>query len=197
MNNKSIWAIAVAVLIGYLCFWHSFVKPFDFSDLIESIGFISTLLTVLIVSSVIAFLFALIPLKNRNYKERLAVCYPLSLILVCIIVAWSFYSTGPNYNTIKTEPNCNCLSVHDGVFQSGDLLIERKGNLQIQTNTKTKDQEHFGVTWLTDCEYQLNSMDDIIKVKIVSVDQTSYDCYLWSKGRTSKRKKVQVSADPS
>ncbi len=195
MNKKILWTLAIVALTIYLVFWHSYVKPFDFSDFIESIDFISTFLTVLIFSSILAFLMALIPIKSKNYKTRLTFCFPTNIILVCIVFGLNFYSNGPHYHAIKTETNADCKSVHDGIFQSGDLLIERKGNLQIQTNKKTKEKEHFGVIWLTDCEYQLNSMNEIVKIKIVSVDQNSYDCYVWDSGRTSKRLKVKRQND--
>jgi len=186
MNKKILWIIAFAFLTIYLFFWHSCVKPFDFSGLFESIDFFSALFTALIFSSVIALLISLIPFKNKNYKARLGFSFPISIILVSLLLGFNFYSAGPHYHAIKAETNSNCKSIHDGSFQCGDLLIERKGNLQIQTDVKTQEQERFAVTWLNDCEYQLNSLNTILKVKIVSVNQKGYDCYVWNRGRTSQ-----------
>jgi hypothetical protein len=190
MTKKILWTIAIVALTSYLVFWHCYVRPFDFSDFFESIGFISTFLTALIFAAIIALLLALIPFRQQKYRTKLGSMYPIGIILVCMIFGLNFYSHGPHYHAIKPEANADCKSVHDGIFQTGNLLIERKGNHQIQTNTKTNEKEHFGVTWLTNCEYQLNSMNEIIKVKIVAVDQNGYDCYVWHNGRTSKRLKV-------
>jgi hypothetical protein len=190
-DKKILWAIAIFALTIYLIFWHYYVRPFDFSSFIKAIGFISTFLTLSIFSSILTFLVALFPIKNKNYKARLSFFFPTSITLVCIVFGLIFYSNGPHYYTIKSGTSSDCKSVHDGIFQTGNLLIERKGNHQIQTNTKINEKEHFEVIWLTDCEYQLNSVNEIVRVKIVSVDQNSYDCYVLHNGRTSKRLKVQ------
>lgn len=190
MNKTILWIIANVVLAAFLLFWHFNVMPFDFSDFIQSADFIGTLLTVFLFSSVLAVIIALIPIKNNNYKTRLSFCFPISIISICLVFGFTFYSNGPHYDTIKPEPSADCRSIHDGTFKCDDVIIQRTGDLQIEKNTKTNEEDSFEVIWLNDCEYQLKSVRKTLKVKIVSVDQNGYDCYVLYRGRTSKRIKI-------
>lgn len=187
MIKKILWAIAVIVFALYLLFFHFYVSPFNFSDFIESIGFISTFFTPLIVGSGLALMIALVPVKHTSFGRRFGLSLPVTICLISALFVWAFYLQGQRYAAIAPAPGGDCRSVHDGVFLVDDLLIERNGHLQIQTDKKTNTKERFEVTWLSDCEYVLSSAGREVKVKIVTASRDGYECYVLQNGRTSKK----------
>lgn len=173
-----------------MVFWHFNIKPFVFTDLFAAVDFITMLITVFVVSFVLSLLSSLVPVKNTTYKSRLMWHFPTCLILLPVGLVLNIYLRMPRYDKIAVAEASTCASVKDGVFQMNSWLIIREGNKQTQTNLMTHEKEEFTVTWLSDCEYELSSSNEVRKVKIVSVDENGFDCHVESGGYTSRRMRL-------
>lgn len=192
MSRKLLWLFATLSLSGFLCFYHFFVKPFDISDwFIFAVDFLSNSLAIILFAVLISFLLAVIPLKNKSYWQRYGYFFPAGITLVSVLYLVFFCATGPHYYAITPKAGISCVQQKDGVFKVLHLKIERKGDVQFQTDLKTGERMEFKVKWLSDCEYEISRDGKVMKVKIVSSDANGYDCYTLMRGMTSRKQRVE------
>lgn len=191
MSRKLLWLFAVISLSGFLCFYHFNVKPFDLSDwFMFAVDFLSNFLAIILFAVLVSFLLAVIPLKNKSYWQRYGYFFPLGITVISVLYLMFFCATGPHYHSIKAKDGISCASIKDGNFKVLYLKIERKGDVQFQTNLKTGERTEFNVKWLSDCEYELSRDGKVMKVKIVSADENGYECFTLMHGLTSPLQKV-------
>jgi hypothetical protein len=86
----------------------------------------------------------------------------------------------------------NCAQFKNGTFKiaadarSGETILVRNGNTQIETNQNTKESSEFTVKWIDDCTYTLTPTKKTLEkysnmpenacltVKITAVKKNSY-----------------------
>lgn len=189
------------MLVGFLIIQYVFLLPPDFSNGVGQTTFVIDLsVSVLMPVAIgvgLGYLVALIPLKKSiSYKQRTKISLPLMVSVVgiffCSIFGYSAYlkivdgvafSPLIKYDNIRIPANLDCSSVHDGIFETENLLIERLGDKQYQTNKTTGERNEYIVEWINDCEYILTSTLDHsnkLKVKITAVNPNNYGCHVIS-----------------
>ncbi len=75
-----------------------------------------------------------------------------------IIVSILFFLYGNSYSQ-----DTNCTQYHRGKFTYIDsannvIIVKRKKNFQVETNQTTNVWINFRITWINDCEYQLEQV---------------------------------------
>lgn len=156
---------------------------------ISLITLLAVVISEFVLASGVVALLALIPFKKKNYpdKFRIMLLTAVSFLLFCftVFLAVSFYigdvtrSEEP-FEEIQIPINLDCSAIHDGKFESDKLIIERKGNRQVETNKRWGSEEAYNVEWVSDCEYILTRVDDPetkVRVKVVAVTAEGYSCY--------------------
>jgi hypothetical protein len=129
-----------------------------------------------------------------NFGRKFRATFPISLSLSLIVVIFSFAYVAfiektkgvvilpsVKYEDVKCKPGLDYAKIIDGKFETKEVIVERQGNRQIQITKDTKKETIFEVEWLSDCEYCLTPLDKPsvkIKVKIVSVNEEGYNCYV-------------------
>jgi len=204
MKPKLLWIIAGMLLITHLIIQFAFfaVNGLDGSQMFFAVEFISSLIAIACTSLVIGAIVAFIPVKQRTYKEKFNITLPLfsSIVLAIWIVAFSYYTYLKKVKGIELKPlikyeniiipdGVDCASVHEGLFETDKLSIERFGSKQIQTNKQTGIKSEFTIEWINDCEYYLTSTSDNsnkLRIKIVSVKADLYSCYVISEKYADK-----------
>lgn len=190
MTRKWMWPLAIICLIGYLLFWHFQVQSFNFSDIFESIGFISALFTVLLLTFVLSLIVSLVPYRHLGFGAKLLRALPLSLILVCLIFGLSFFVKGPSFKQVKTASDEECRKVKTGLFKLDNSWISRTDSTQTETDIVTNETVVFRIRWINDCEYRLSNEETTYNVKIIKVDQQGYTCFVQHEGKTYRNVKV-------
>ena len=200
MTPKKLWIISIIFLLGHLIIQYVFFVRADLSESVGRMTFgidlVSNLILVGIFGACLGALTALIPYRHKNFKQKFKTTFPLSTSIVLLVLVSTFgYSIYlknvkgvelrplHKYEDIKTPVNLDCLSVHNGKFESEKSFIERFENKQIQTDKKTGTKNEFIVEWTNDCEYILTSVDDNsekLRVKITAVNSDNYGCYVIS-----------------
>ncbi len=200
MKRTVLWVIAILLLFVFFTIRYRFVESYDISGPSELPKFIvelaATGFLAVIIGVLLALLTALIPFRKKNYGQKFTFILPIlvSMTLTLLIVvfgyiSYSYSSKGidihPNmsYDTIEIDSTLDCSGIKEGTFQIDNLLIKRHGNRQIQTYAGADTMEEYEITWLSNCEYSLVSTDgknDFIKVKITSVSENGYECYVLS-----------------
>lgn len=156
------------------------------------IGFAFVLiLTAAFATVILGLLAALVPWKGLGYPRRLWLRLPFALFAVCLASAGAallpeWYESkqgmrpvpGSVFSSTPAAPDEACLSVHDGVFGTEGIRIERHGDVQYQRDNVLGQEEHLTVRWRNACEYELLDADSLLGriVKITKVDSTGYDC---------------------
>lgn len=197
---KKLWIISLILLFGHLIIQYVFYVK---TDLAESLGVMnfaielfSNLILVVMFGSGLGAIIALIPFKQKNFKEKFKTTFPLLTSIVLIVLVSTFgYSIYlkkvkgielrplHKYENIQTQANLDCSSVRSGKFETVKSIIERTESKQIQTDKKTGEKKEFIVEWKNDCEYILTSTEDNtvkLRVKITAVNADDYGCYVIS-----------------
>ncbi len=200
MTPKKLWIFSIILLIGHLIIQYVFYVK---TDLTESLGIMtfgidlfSNLILVAIFGAGLGALTALIPFKQKNFKEKFKTTFPLltSVVLIVLVSTFSYsiylkkvkgIELRPlhKYEDIRVPVNLDCSLVRNGKFETEKSFIERIENKQTQTDKKTGDKKEFIVEWTNDCEYILTSAEDSsekLRVKITAVNPDNYDCYVIS-----------------
>jgi hypothetical protein len=160
------------------------------------IDLFSNLILIGIFGAGLGALIALIPFRQKHFKEKFKTTFPLltSILLLVLIVTFGYSSYLKNVKGIELRPiykyediqipvNLDCSSVRIGNFETEKSFIERTESKQIQTDKKTGDKKEFIVEWTNDCEYILTSTEDTsekLRVKITAVHPDNYGCYIIS-----------------
>lgn len=153
-------------------------------------GALSGIILLVIASIVLAFLMAAFPFKSSRMPKKVQIraFIPVSTISLTIISFIAFVATRLSYAKSISAPKFLCQKVKEGNFRLDDYIIERKGNIQTETDRITKKKSTSKVSWISDCEYELtnlNDPNDVTKVKIVSVTGETYKCVAISGNRTT------------
>jgi hypothetical protein len=200
MTQKKLWTISIILLLGHLIIQYVFyVKTgltVSLGIMTFTIDLFSDLILVGICGSGLGALIALIPFRQKNFKEKFKTTFPLLTSIVLIVLVSTFgYSIYlkkikgielrplHKYEDIHIPANLNCSMVRNGKFETEKSFIERTDGKQIQTDKKTGVQKEFIVEWTTDCEYILTSVDDSsekLRVKITAINHDNYGCYVIS-----------------
>jgi hypothetical protein len=203
MKPKTIWIISAILLLADLAIQYLAYIKVDLSDSLGLFGFLldifSNLFLIIAIGAILGLLFGLIPYKEKSFKEKFKTTLPLgiSTILIVLIVIFSFAIFTNNslknrssikYDDITIPQTLSCLNIHEGKFETKNILIRRNGNRQIQINKLTKEEKEFAIEWLSDCEYHLSrsNTSEKLKVKIVSITDTTYECYVIPEKESNK-----------
>ena len=160
------------------------------------IDLFSNLILVGIFGTGLGALTALIPFRQKSFKEKFKTTFPLSTSIVLLVLVTTFsYSIYlkkvkgielrplHKYEDIQIPANLDCSTIHSGRFETEKSIIERIENKQIQTDKKTGDKKEFIVEWTSDCEYVLTPITDNtdkLRIKITAVNPDNYGCFVIS-----------------
>ena len=202
MTIKKLWILTTIFIIGFIVIFCVLYMEKSLNLGMKQTSFIFrhlflNLIIFLISGILIGLLVALIPFRQQLYKEKLkkTILFAISIILFLYFVNISYwvYETKEkgielmpviNYDDIKKPVNLDCSSVHNGKFEDDNTIIERKGNQQFQINKKSGVKSEYNISWISDCEYVLTPIpigSDILRIKIISVNSSSYGCYVNNK----------------
>ena len=197
-RNTSFWILSGLLFVASLIvLWYYFAK--DEMNMWGLMGAIFMLdLLVFVPASILTALLALVPVREKVYKQRFwaRAPYVLSVATALGLVASTglfWYSalvgfkqlTGVEYAAIATDQEDNCAKVHEGVFETSGMRIERHGHSQLQYNKTFGTTDELKVDWLSPCEYRLSDEDGngLLIVKITHADDLGYDCtFTYSSG---------------
>lgn len=187
------------LLIAHFFIQYACIKDYDLSDELGWLDFatdlISHIVLVAVVGSVLGLLVAIVPYKRMAFGQKFKYLLPVgcSLVLMILIPAFGYTAylervkgiklTPVLYEEVRLRPHVDCSSVRDGSFEIGTLIIDRIGRTQRQTNKDSGLVDEYRVEWLSDCEYVLTPLAEghkTIKVKIMSVSEDGYYCYVAS-----------------
>jgi hypothetical protein len=198
MTIKKFWIINAFLLIGFVIIQCTFLLKnsliLGMNPLTFILNILYNLIGFLILGIIIGMLSALIPYKQISYRLKIKTIVPI-LIFIIMLIYYSIFcyvyfqskSNGVgfypviNYEDIKAPAKIDCASIHNGSFEDDEYIIERFGEIQIQTSKLSGEKSEFKVSWINDCEYSLTPLSDslqIIKVKIISVSADNYECYV-------------------
>ena len=204
MKKKIVWSIVIILSIVNVIIDYAYFNTIQADSLISEIyDFVFVISIPLITGLIISAILAFIPFRKSTYEGRLTLVLPF---VVMIVVGLYTYSTAAlvyykevhgrklspitYFRAVEIPEGVDCSEVKEGVFETDNLIIERRGNIQVQTNKKTGEKTSFDVNWLSDCEYYLTSNSEKnLKVKIVEVDDEGYDCYV-AKGISAQKNRV-------
>ncbi|MBB6464100.1 hypothetical protein [Flammeovirga kamogawensis] len=196
-NYKLYWSIlSLLFIIQFFLQYSSVNSAREISEvkyIIVLTEILTTLITAFIPGIFLASLLSLFLLKKEKYKIRIKQILPIttSLPLLLYIISFSYIlyieevkgeKLGPviEYNDIKQSEGLDCESVKDGKFETKNLIIERAGNRQTQTDKNNGNVSEYEIKWLSNCEYELTPISyegDNMLVKIVEVTEKYYDCF--------------------
>jgi hypothetical protein len=195
MKPIILWISAGILFVAYQVLDSAYHNS-DLSNFLGILGVLditSDFLLVFVIGGIIGCLFAMVPYKGKNFREKIIITLPLgvSTILIGLVASFSFAIisnqglhklSASAYDEIIIPEKTDCSALHEGKFETPHLLIERTGNQQIQINKSTNVEKLYIVEWLSGCEYHLTQpgSSEKLKVKIVSVSESSYDCYVIS-----------------
>ena len=207
MTPKKHWIIAISLLVIHLLIQYVFYLKIDFSNsngiILFLIDIFSNLGLITLFGAGLGALFALIPIEGKCYSQKLKTTFPLliSILLFLLIITYSYSVFGlkkkgyesrspENYENIIIPKNLDCLSVHDGIFETDNTLIERYGTKQTETNKETGEKHEFDVEWINNCEYKLTPTKGPalkLKVKITEINPDNYKCYCMAEKYSGKK----------
>lgn len=194
MRQRMLWTITGILLILHLILQHTQFTSTDEWDFGSSIILLSShIFIVFMVSVVLGVLTALIPFKQKKYRQKFITTFPISFSFTLMVLLLNFgylvyldkvkgakLSPLIKYDNIEIPVTLDCTSIKNGRFETENLIISRQGAKQTHINKDTKETREYKVEWLSDCEYILTPIDnsaESIKVKIINVSIDSYDCY--------------------
>lgn len=194
MKPNKLWTLAILLFAGLCIFQYieqDFSKHLGLFDFF--MGLVTSALIVILVGIILGLLTALLPFRKKTYREKFKITLPLGTSLGIFVLLLNFGYLAyldkvkgiklfpvTKYDKVEIPLSLDCSTVHNGKFEIENLIIERKGNRQIQTRKDTKETREYQIEWLSDCEYYLTSDDkptEKLKVKIVSVTNQGFDCY--------------------
>jgi len=116
MTKTRLWIFTAIFIILYLLFWHYYVKPFDFDNILFAVIHIfSFIVTLFLFGFVSGLLVALIPYKIKGYKNRLGYAIPISISFMTILFAFAFYTAGSHSysrnNVLRLEMHLSAFGV--------------------------------------------------------------------------------------
>jgi hypothetical protein len=192
-NTKTLlffWIISITVLIIGINLIDGWPVVDDWLPYITGLWVITLVFT--LISLVLSYLLSWFNTKaNKDRKAKVVSVFPYTMLFLTIISLFAYALSRPSYSRVVIPENLDCTLIKDGKFRLNEYLIERLGDLQTETNTTTNEKYKFKVNWLSNCEYELinpKNPKDISKVKIVSINDESYECYISGEGRTVKYK---------
>jgi len=198
MKKNIFWIITFVLLGIYLVIQYLFVTDVDLSDNVVLFLFFTDLAANYVVvfglGGILSLFLSMFLMTRKPFKVRLQQLFPLATSLVLLIVVSSFaYSAYAEkvlgvemrpltrYDSINIPQSFDCSAITDGKFETEEWIIERTGNQQFQIDKKTGETKEFTVEWINDCEYVIRPVtapSKKMKVKIVSVTNDYYDCYI-------------------
>lgn len=150
----------------------------------------------------LAALAALVPQKQKTYREKFAFAFPLGTSVVMLALVAAFAQAAylkivhgkdlhPTrmYEDIEIPAGLDCSSIRNGRFETDASIIERTGNRQTQTSKKTGEKKELDVDWVRNCELVLSSTverSSTLRVKVVSLKPNQYGCYVISDAYSSR-----------
>jgi hypothetical protein len=173
------WTICSIVLIPgihLLDGWPAIDDWFGFG-----IGAFFAVLLLIIFSIILSVIIAAYPFNSRKTPGKAAISrfIPTSSFIITGAAIVAFLLSRPSYAKAVVAPATACQTVHEGKFKLNEIVYERSGNQQIETNSKTGEQRMATVQWLNDCEYRVTDNDNpsnSVEVKILSVTDHSFTC---------------------
>ncbi len=192
------WSLAGILLLSFIVLMIIFTDfPMEFSGIDSLSNFLGLSIMVAAVAFVcvgVSIFSSFIPYKGMEFKDKLVKLLPVIstvlLLFVNVSLGYTLYqketpdiTIGPSkdYNMVNIPDSLSCQDVRNGKFETKNLIITRTGDQQIQENKNSGEIDYYNVTWVADCEYLLRQQDDsaiFLKVKIVSVSASSYECYV-------------------
>ena len=206
MKKKILWAIVIVLTVINVVLHYAYFNIVQTDFIISEIyEFVFTISFPVAIGLATGAILALIPFKKLSYKSKLSYVFPTITMLIAGLYTYStatlaYYKEahgkeiGPitYFREVEVPEETNCNEVREGIFETDNLIIERSGNLQIQTNKETGEKTSFKINWTSNCEYLLETDDPEkdLKGKIVKVDSEGYDCFV-AKGINAQKNRIR------
>lgn len=191
MVNKKVllyWFLCSVLMVVGIHYLDGAAKIDDWPGFLLGV-FFGVLLLVLL-SIVLAVILACFPFRSTRTPKKAEVrkFLPTATVSLTVIAFAAFLYSRPSYASASAAPAL-CQGVREGMFRLDDYLIERKGAIQTETDTITKETWVYRVKWLQACECELTDVrdtTDVTRVKIIKVTEDGYTCVARSPKRTTK-----------
>jgi hypothetical protein len=183
MKKKVIWITSLILCILYIFLFNETIV----GSILEIWELIANYVLICLISLIISGLISLI-LKKKILK---IFPYTLNSIILILILGFLFLIITekitnnkiaggyPKYHEIKIPNNLDCSGIRYGIFENETHRFERKNDsIQIEINKKTNETKTLKIEWLNNCEYRLISNENSVKVKITSINDKNYDCFI-------------------
>lgn len=192
MINKRVlkyWSLCSLLLVIGIHYFDGMPEIDDWPMTIAGILF--GVFFLIVISIILSVIIAAFPFNSNTTpgKQKIRSFIPICTVLLTVASFIAFIITRPSYASEVPAERTLCQRVKEGKFRLDQYIIERKGDVQIETDVTTKEKIAYKVKWINDCEFELISFKDSIdrnKVKIIAVTEHGYECVLQNESRSTK-----------